>query len=94
MKSTKALAPIIGAHEGPKGILYSIHYFDMTDRKWHIGYSSYNLDIVRQCLTNEFEIVPVPDGGVYILRDVDIGMVISGFAATSEALKGIENDET
>lgn len=75
MKRTVAMAPVIGAHKTPKGTLYSIHYFDMHDHKWHAGYSSDNLDLVRLWLIDHFEIVPVPDD---YPEDTDISMVLSG----------------
>lgn len=34
---------------------YSIQYYDLADNTWHIGYSSFNLDYVREWLTECFE---------------------------------------
>lgn len=75
MKHIVAMAPVIGAHETPKGTLYSVHYFGMHDHKWHIGYSSDNLDLTRLWLINHLEIVPVPDE---MPDGTDISMVMSG----------------
>ena len=36
---------------------FSILYFDPTDKDFHIGYSSYNLNYVFNWLNEEFEIV-------------------------------------
>ena len=38
---------------------YSIQYYDTADKKWHIGYGSYNLSFVRKWLREEFEVVDV-----------------------------------
>lgn len=34
---------------------YSIQYYDLADKTWHIGYSSYDLDYVREWLAEYFE---------------------------------------
>lgn len=35
---------------------YEILYFDPADKTYHVGFSSYNLDYVREWLEEEFEI--------------------------------------
>lgn len=37
---------------------YSILYYDPSDKEYHIGWGSYNLDYVRQWFAEEFEITP------------------------------------
>jgi hypothetical protein len=39
---------------------YDILWFDPTDRNYHIGYGSYNLDFVFQWFSKYFEIVDAP----------------------------------
>lgn len=39
---------------------YNILYFDPTDRKYHIGFSSFALEYVFKWLVEEFEIVDPP----------------------------------
>ena len=43
--------------EQKKKPYYEIEYFDLSDNEMHIGYSSYNLDIVFDYLDKYFEIV-------------------------------------
>ena len=36
---------------------YSIEYYNISDERWHIGYSSYNLKFVKEWLNDDFETV-------------------------------------
>lgn len=39
---------------------YSIAYFDTNDKHIHIGFSSYKLELVKQWLSEEFDVYDVP----------------------------------
>lgn len=53
----KAINPQIVVHGTPEKPYYEISYYDTTDNKWHIGYSSYDLQTVKEYLENCFEII-------------------------------------
>lgn len=48
---------------------YSILYFDPADRQYHIGYSSFYLNLVFQWLSEWFEIVDAPNCSVMMDGD-------------------------
>ena len=50
-------AKIIARKVGNKPY-YEIEYYDMKDKKFHIGYSSYDLKIVSGYLVDCFDIIP------------------------------------
>ena len=54
IKVSSAEIVVHGTKEKP---YYEIEYFDLSDNEMHIGYSSYNLDIVFGYLEKYFEIV-------------------------------------
>lgn len=59
-KKVKAISPTIvvgGKLEKP---YYSIIYYDVSDNNWHQGYGSYNLEYVREWLSNCFEVIDKP----------------------------------
>lgn len=47
---------------------YEIKYFDLLDKKWHIGYSSFNLNLVLEWKDKFFEVVDKP--WVRILKSI------------------------
>mgnify|MGYP005762098177 CR=1 FL=1 len=53
IKASSAEIVVHGTKEKP---YYEIKYFDLSDNKMHIGYSSYNLDNVLRWLEEYFEI--------------------------------------
>lgn len=54
IKVSSAEIVVHGTKEKP---YYEIKYFDLFDNLTHIGFSSYNLDIVFHYLENYFEVV-------------------------------------
>lgn len=54
IKVSSAEIVVHGTKEKP---YYEIKYFDLFDNEMHIGYSSYNLDIVFGWLEECFEVV-------------------------------------
>ena len=64
---------IVGRTEGK--LYYDILWFDPTNKNYHIGYGSYNLDFVFQWLSEHFEIVDAPT--------VDVVEVVHGRKAES-----------
>ena len=54
IKASSAEIVVHGTKEKP---YYEIKYFDLSDNETHIGYSSYNLDIVFGYLDKYFDIV-------------------------------------
>lgn len=54
IKVSSAEIVVHGTKEKP---YYEIKYFDLSDNEMHIGYSSYNLDIVFEYLKKYFDIV-------------------------------------
>lgn len=54
IKVSSAEIVVHGTKEKP---YFEIKYFDLSDNEMHIGYSSYNLDIVFDYLDKYFEIV-------------------------------------
>lgn len=54
IKASSAEIVVHGAKEKP---YFEIKYFDLSDNETHIGYSSYNLDIVFGYLDKYFDIV-------------------------------------
>lgn len=59
MAKTRAMVPMIVYTQTSTGKQYFIVYYDMNDRKWHIGYSSTDLELVQKWLRTEFDIVPM-----------------------------------
>ena len=55
----KACEPHIIVNKNLAEPYYSIMYYDTSDKKWHIGFGSYNLSFVRKWLQEEFEEVDV-----------------------------------
>lgn len=43
---------------------YSIRYFNLDDCRWHVGYSSYKLEFVVECLRECFDIVNTKYGWI------------------------------
>ena len=58
IKVSSAEIVVHGTKESP---YYEIKYFDLSDNKTHIGYSSYNLDVVFDYLEKYFEVVKETD---------------------------------
>lgn len=61
----KAINPQIVVHGTLEKPYYEIFYYDISDNQWHIGYSSYNLQVVKEYLDSYFEIIdaePVVQG--------------------------------
>ena len=54
IKASSAEIVVHGTQEKP---YYEIEYFDLSDNKYHIGFSSYSLDVVLGYLDGYFEIV-------------------------------------
>lgn len=57
----RAMAPVIITEEATWGPYYSIRYFDLSDKSWHTGFSSSDMDQVKLWLMDRFFIVPVTD---------------------------------
>lgn len=56
VEKIKAIDPVIIVNTAKTDKpCYSIQYYDLADNTWHIGYSSYNLDYVREWLAECFE---------------------------------------
>ncbi|MCM1269957.1 MAG: hypothetical protein NC247_04935 [Ruminococcus flavefaciens] len=56
VEKIKAINPVITVNTAKTDKpCYSIQYYDLADNTWHIGYSSYNLDYVREWLAEYFE---------------------------------------
>ena len=53
----KAINPQIVVHGTVDKPYYEISYYDTTDKKWHIGYSSYALENVAKWLSEYFEAI-------------------------------------
>ena len=53
----KAINPQIVVHGTVDKPYYEISYYDTTDKKWHIGYSSYALENVVKWLNECFEAI-------------------------------------
>ena len=58
-EKVKAISPQIVVHGTLEKPYYEISYYDTADNQWHIGYSSYDLQTVKEYLDNCFEIVDV-----------------------------------
>ena len=54
IKVTEAEIVVHGTADKP---YYEIKYFDIADQRYHIGYSSYDLNFVFQWLEECFEVV-------------------------------------
>lgn len=54
IKVSSAEIVVHGTKEKP---YFEIKYFDLSDNEMHVGYSSYNLDIVFEYLEKYFDIV-------------------------------------
>ena len=57
MEKIKAIDPKIIVRGNVDKPYYSIEYYDTADNKWHIGYSSYNLENVIEWLKTYFDTV-------------------------------------
>lgn len=58
MKKPDVYNPYITVSFDDKGrVYYDILYYDVDDRQWHIGYGSYDLDIVRKYLKEELNVL-------------------------------------
>lgn len=58
MKKPDVYNPYIIVSFDDKGrIYYDILYYDVDDKQWHIGYGSYDLDIVRKYLKEELNVL-------------------------------------
>ena len=55
MAKIKAFAPHITVSQNAEKPCYSIIYYDTSDKIWHQGFSSYNLEFVIKWLNEEFE---------------------------------------
>lgn len=56
VEKIKAINPVITVNTSKTDKpCYSIQYYDLADNTWHIGYSSFNLDYVREWLAEHFE---------------------------------------
>ncbi len=55
----KAFDPQIVVNKADREPYYMIQYYDVSDKKWHVGYGSFNLSFVRQWLREDFEEVEV-----------------------------------
>lgn len=60
MTKTKAINPEIVVRGTAENPYYMIHYFDVSDKKWHLGFGSKCLDMVYKWLDEEFEIIKNP----------------------------------
>ena len=56
-EKVKAINPQIVVHGTLEKLYYEISYYDTNDNKWHIGYSSYDLQTVKGYLDSCFEVV-------------------------------------
>lgn len=66
-RKIRAIDPKIVVSGSADKPYYSIEYYNISDKRWHIGYGSYNLKFVKEWLTDDFEtveadIVPVCHG--------------------------------
>ena len=57
MEKIKAIDPKIVVSKSADKPYYSIEYYNISDKRWHIGYGSYSLKFVKEWLNNDFEIV-------------------------------------
>lgn len=58
MRKPDVYNPYIVVSFDDKGrIYYDILYYDVDDKQWHIGYGSYDLDIVRKYLKEELNVL-------------------------------------
>lgn len=55
VEKIKSINPVITVNTKTDKPCYSIQYYDLADQTWHIGYSSFNLDYVREWLAEYFE---------------------------------------
>lgn len=55
----RAFEPHIRVNKDAVKPYYTIVYYDLADRVWHIGYGSYDLNYVIKWLQEEFEEVDV-----------------------------------
>lgn len=56
-EKVKAINPQIVVHGTLEKPYYEISYYDTNDNQWHIGYSSYDIQTVKEYLDNCFEII-------------------------------------
>ena len=57
MEKIKAIDPKIVVSGSADKPYYSIEYYNISDKRWHIGYGSYSLKFVKEWLNDDFEIV-------------------------------------
>ena len=57
MSKIKAIDPKIVVNGNVDKPYYSIEYYNISDKRWHIGYGSYNLKFVKEWLNDDFETV-------------------------------------
>lgn len=50
---------------------YHIMYLDPTDKCFHVGFGSFNIEYVRQWLAEEFEVIEKPVDMVEVVRCKD-----------------------
>ncbi len=55
----KAFDPHIVVNKADSEPYYMIQYYDVSDKKWHLGYGSFYLSFVREWLRDEFEEVEI-----------------------------------
>lgn len=60
MAKTKAINPEIVVRGTAENPYYMVLYFDVSDKKWHLGYGSKYLDTVYRWLDERFEIITKP----------------------------------
>lgn len=67
VEKVKAINPMIIVNEAKTDKpCYSIYYYDLADNTWHIGYSSFNLDYVREWLAEYFDPIERKDVDVRV----------------------------
>lgn len=92
-KKIKAFFPHIIVNTSDVKPCYSIVYYDVADKHWHIGFSSFKLSFVRKWLKEEFEEVDVEF--VEVVRCKDCKHWINkhgGFCQASNALSEVNNE--
>ena len=59
VKKFKAFDPHIAVNRADDEPCYMIQWYDVSDKRWHIGFSSFDISLVRKWLREEFEEVEV-----------------------------------
>ena len=65
----KAIAPKIVVSGSADKPYYSIEYYNISDKRWHIGYGSYSLKFVKEWLNDDFDIVEADVAPVVRCKD-------------------------